>query len=145
MQNLITLLTQKTSLNKNQITNILKLLDEGATIPFIARYRKEMTGGASDDELRDFHEVYMSAKRLLDRKEEIINLLTEREQITSELKKALEDAKTMTELEDVYRPYKEKKNTRASVAIKNGLEPLANILQSAKLEKKELKQRQKHL
>jgi len=143
MQNLINLLTQKTSLNKNQITNILKLLDEGSTIPFIARYRKEMTGGASDDELRDFHEVYMSAKRLLDRKEEIINLLTEREQITSELKKAIEDAKTMTELEDVYRPYKEKKNTRASVAIKNGLEPLANILQSAKLEKKEFEAKAK--
>jgi len=143
MTNLITLLTQKTSLNKNQISNILKLLDEGATIPFIARYRKEMTGGASDDELRDFHEVYMSAKRLLERKEDIINLLTEREQITSELKRAIEDAKTMTELEDVYRPYKEKKNTRASVAIKNGLEPLANVLQSAKLEKKEFEAKAK--
>jgi len=59
MQNLITLLTQKTTLHQNQITNILKLLDEGSTIPFIARYRKEMTGGATDDELRDFHEVYM--------------------------------------------------------------------------------------
>jgi len=143
MQNLIHLLTQKTSLNKNQITNILKLLDEGATIPFIARYRKEMTGGASDDELRDFHEVYMSAKRLLDRKEEIVNLLTEREQITVELKSAIENAKTMTELEDIYRPYKEKKNTRASVAIKNGLEPLANILQSAKLNKKEFEAKAK--
>jgi uncharacterized protein len=143
MQNLINLLTQKTSLNKNQISNILKLLDEGATIPFIARYRKEMTGGASDDELRDFHEVYMSAKRLLDRKDEIIKLLSEREQLTAELKKALEDAKSMTELEDIYRPYKEKKNTRAATAIKNGLEPLANILQSAKLSKKEFEAKAK--
>ena len=143
MQNLINLLTQKTTLNKNQITNILKLLDEGATIPFIARYRKEMTGGASDDELRDFHEAYMLAKRLLDRKEEIVNLLTEREQITVELKNAIENAKTMTELEDIYRPYKEKKNTRASVAIKNGLEPLANMLQSAKLNKKEFEAKAK--
>ena len=143
MQNLINLLTQKTSLNKNQISNILKLLDEGATIPFIARYRKEMTGGASDDELRDFHEAYMLAKRLLDRKEEIVNLLTEREQITVELKSAIENAKTMTELEDIYRPYKEKKNTRASVAIKNGLEPLANMLQSAKLNKKEFEAKAK--
>ena len=74
MQNLITLLTHKTSLQKNQVTNILKLLNEGATIPFIARYRKEMTGGATDDELRDFHEVYVSAKRLLERKEEILKL-----------------------------------------------------------------------
>jgi uncharacterized protein len=143
MQNLINLLTQKTSLNKNQISNILKLLDEGATIPFIARYRKEMTGGASDDELRDFHEVYMSAKRLLDRKDEIIKLLSEREQLTAELKKNLEDAKSMTELEDIYRPYKEKKNTRAATAIKNGLEPLANILQSAKLSKKEFEAKAK--
>ena len=143
MQNLINLLTQKTTLKQNQIINILKLLDEGATIPFIARYRKEMTGGVTDDELRDFHEVYLSAKRLLDRKEEILNLLIEREQITTELKKAIDDAPTMTALEDVYRPYKEKKNTRASVAIKNGLEPLANMLQSAKMDKKEFESKAK--
>ncbi len=143
MQNLITLLTQKTSLPQKAITNILKLLDEGSTIPFIARYRKEMTGGASDDVLRDFYEVYMSAKRLLDRKEEIVNLLTERELITSQLKSAIDNAETMTVLEDIYRPYKEKKNTRASVAIKNGLEPLANILQSAKLSKQEFETRAK--
>ena len=137
MQNLINLLTQKTSLQKNQITNILKLLDEGATIPFIARYRKEMTGGASDDTLRDFHEVYVSVKRLLERKEEILNLLQEREVLSATLKSAIEEATTMTALEDIYRPFKEKKNTRASQAIKNGLEPLANILQSAKLSQKE--------
>ncbi len=137
MQNLITLLSNKTKLDSKAITNILKLLDEGSTIPFIARYRKEMTGGASDDVLRDFYEVYMSAKRLLNRKEEILNLLTERECITDQLKSSIEFVQTMTELEDIYRPYKEKKNTRASVAIKNGLEPLANILQSAKLSKQE--------
>ncbi len=145
MQNLITLLAQKTPLNQKAITNILKLLDEGSTIPFIARYRKEMTGGASDDVLRDFYEIYMSAKRLLDRKEEIVNLLTERELITSQLKSSIENAQTMTELEDIYRPYKEKKNTRASVAIKNGLEPLANILQSAKLSKQEFEAKAKQL
>jgi len=143
MQNLINLLTQKTTLKQNQIINILKLLDEGATIPFIARYRKEMTGGVTDDELRDFHEIYLSAKRLLDRKEEILNLLIEREQITTELKKAVADAPSMTSLEDVYRPYKEKKNTRAFVAIKNGLEPLANMLQSAKMDKKEFESKAK--
>lgn len=136
VQNLINVLTQKTALNKNQIGNILKLLDEGSTIPFIARYRKEMTGGASDDELRDFYEAYLSAKRLLARKEEIAHLLTERGKITVELKSAIDVAQTMTALEDIYRPYKEKKNTRASVAIQNGLEPLANILQSAKLDQK---------
>ena len=137
MQNLINLLTQKTDLQKNQITNILKLLNEGSTIPFIARYRKEMTGGASDDELREFYEVYLSAKRLLERQEEILKLLEERGVLTSELRRAIEEAVTMSQVEDIYRPYKEKKNTRASVAIKSGLEPLANLLQSAKLSRQE--------
>ena len=137
MQNLINLLSQKSPLQKNQITNILKLLDEGSTIPFIARYRKEMTGGASDEVLRDFYELYVSVKRLLERKEEILKLLDERECLTDMLKKTIEEATTMTALEDIYRPFKEKKNTRASQAIKNGLEPLANILQSAKLSQKE--------
>ncbi len=143
MQNITTLLTEKTTLNKNAITNILKLLDDGSTIPFIARYRKEMTGSASDDELRDFYDVYMSLKRVLERKEEIVNILIERELINSELKSLIDSAKTMTELEDIYRPYKEKKNTRASTAIKNGLEPLANILQSAKLSKQEFENKSK--
>ena len=93
--------------------------------------------------LRDFYEVYLSAKRLLDRKEEILNLLTEREVITPQLKSSIESAQTMTELEDIYRPYKEKKNTRASVAIKNGLEPLANMLQSAKLSKQDFETKAK--
>jgi uncharacterized protein len=137
MNDLIYLLSQKTSLQKNHISNILKLLDEGATIPFIARYRKEMTGEASDDTLRNFYEIYLSAKRLLERKEEILKLLTERELLTVQLKEAIEKSQTMTALEDVYRPYKEKKNSRASLAIKAGLEPLANILQSAKLNQKE--------
>jgi len=143
MNNLITLLASKTPLKANQITNILKLLDEGSTIPFIARYRKEMTGGANDEELRSFYEIYQSVKRLVERKEEILNLLKERELITSQLQKSIEDATTMSELEDIYRPYKEKKNTRASTAIANGLEPLANILQSAKLDKQEFNQKAK--
>jgi len=132
MQNLIQVLSKKNSLSTQVISNILKLLDEGATIPFIARYRKEMTGGASDDVLRDFHEVYMSAKRLLARKEEIVRILQEKELLTSALQTQITQADTMTSLEDLYRPFKEKKNTRASTAIKNGLEPLANRLQSAK-------------
>ena len=132
-QTLIQILTKKTPLEPKSIANILKLLDEGATIPFIARYRKEMTGGASDDLLRDFYESYLSARRLLERKEEIVHLLSERGLLTTQLQAAVESAETVTVLEDLYRPYKEKKNTRAATAIKNGLEPLANILQSAKL------------
>ncbi|MBT8349073.1 MAG: RNA-binding transcriptional accessory protein, partial [Sulfurovum sp.] len=135
MQNLTTLLASKTTLNKEQIKNILTLLDKGDTIPFIARYRKELTGGADDEQLRLFHDVYLSAKRLLERKEEILNILTERELLNEKLKSSIESAETMTALEDIYRPYKEKKNTRASTAIKQGLQPLANTLHSAKLSK----------
>ena len=137
MQNLTALLAKKTTLNQNQIKNILTLLDKGDTIPFIARYRKELTGGADDEQLRLFHDVYLSAKRLLERKEEILHILKEREQLDAKLQSQVEEAETMTALEDIYRPYKEKKNTRALTAIKQGLEPLANILQSAKLSKEE--------
>jgi len=129
----ITLLSHKTTLTPKVITNIIALLNGGATIPFIARYRKEMTDGASDDALRDFYEAYLSVKRLTERKEEILNLLTERAHLTPLLKSTIESAETMTALEDIYRPYKEKKHTRASVAINNGLAPLATILHSGKL------------
>jgi len=143
MQKLINMLSQKTLLNRMQITNILQLLNEGSTIPFIARYRKEMTGGATDDALRDFYEIYNSAKRLLERKDEILNLLTERKVLTNQLEISINEAQTITALEDIYRPYKEKKNSRASTAIKNGLEPLANLLHSAKIDEKEFKLRAK--
>lgn len=143
MQKLTTLLAKKTTLNENQIKNILILLEKGDTIPFIARYRKELTGGADDEQLRLFHEVYMSAKRLLERKEEILHILKERGQLDGKLQNSIENASTMTQLEDIYRPYKEKKNTRASTAIKQGLEPLANTLQSAKLSKEAFMQEAK--
>ncbi|MCF6243668.1 MAG: RNA-binding transcriptional accessory protein [Sulfurovum sp.] len=137
MQTLTQVLAQKTTLNENQIKNILTLLDKGDTIPFIARYRKELTGGADDEQLRVFYDVYMCARRLLERKEEILHILKEREMLDSKLQAQVDQAATMTALEDIYRPYKEKKNTRAATAIKQGLEPLANVLQSAKLSKQE--------
>ena len=135
MSTLIGLLIKKTTLQEKQIKNILTLLDNGDTIPFIARYRKELTGGADDEQLRNFYDIYMSAKRLVERKEEILHILLEREQLDTQLKDTINKAETITALEDIYRPYKEKKNTRAATAIKQGLEPLANILQSAKLSK----------
>ena len=133
MQKLITLLSQKTTLDEKQIKQILILLDKGDTIPFIARYRKELTGGADDEQLRTFYEIYLSSKRLLERKEEILHILKERTLLDLRLQNAIATAATMTQLEDIYRPYKEKKNTKASIAIAQGLEPLANTLQSAKL------------
>lgn len=143
MQNLIPILRQKTSLKKEHITNILNLLDEGATIPFIARYRKEMTGGADDEVLRDFETIYLTSKKLLERKEEISRLITQRATLSESIKKSIEDADTLRILEDIYRPFKEKKNTRATAAVANGLTPLANILQTAKLTLVALKQEAK--
>ena len=144
MQTLTALLAQKTTLNEKQIKNILILLDKGDTIPFIARYRKELTGGADDEQLRLFHDVYLSAKRLFERKEEIVHILKERELLDTKIHSAIQNSKNMTALEYLYRPYKEKKNTRASTAIKQGLEPLANMLHSAKLSKEAFMAEAKH-
>jgi len=143
MQKLITLLTKKTNLKKEYITNILKLLDDGSTIPFIARYRKEMTGGADDEVLREFENIYISSKNLLEKKEDVLRLIKERATLTDTIKKAVDDADTLLKLEDIFRPYKEKKNTRATIAIANGLTPLANTLQSAKLTKAEFEKEAK--
>ena len=134
MTPLISTLVQKTGIAKENIINILKLLEEGATIPFIARYRKEMTGGASDEQLREFESIYAYAKKLHERKEEVLRLIAEKVNLSDEVKKAVEKAQSLQELEDIYRPYKEKKNTRAAVAIAAGLSSLADILERAELE-----------
>ena len=133
MTDLINTLCKKTSLKKEHIANILKLLDEGSTIPFIARYRKEMTGGASDEVLREFEIIYLNSKKLLERKEEVSRLIAERAVLTPSIIKSIEEAQTLRILEDIYRPFKEKKSTRATVAIAHGLTPLANTLQNAML------------
>ena len=143
INSLINLLTEKTALKREYIENILKLLDEGSTIPFIARYRKEMTGGASDETLREFEAIYASAKKLLERKEEISRLISERATLNDTLKKSIDEARTMRALEDIYRPYKEKKNSRAASAIENGLAPLADILEKAALSIDEFKTKAK--
>lgn len=138
---LIDILAKKTNISKNNIESILKLLEEGSTIPFIARYRKEMTGGASDEQLRDFETIYAYSKKLLERKEEIRRLIQERGVLSVELSTLIDAAQTLQVLEDIYRPFKEKKNTRAASAIAAGLQPLANILQSGRLELAEFKKK----
>jgi len=143
INNLINLLTKKTALKREYVENILKLLDEGSTIPFIARYRKEMTGGASDEVLREFETIYVSAKKLLERKEEVSRLIAERATLTESIKKSIDEADSLRVLEDIYRPYKEKKNSRAATAIENGLPPLANILEKAALSVDEFKTKAK--
>jgi len=143
MNPLITLLVQKTKLKQTHITNILNLLDEGATIPFIARYRKEMTGGADDEILREFEGIYLSSKKLLDRKVEVERLIEERAVLTDAIKKSIASAESLRVLEDIYRPYKEKRSSRAATAIANGLKPLAYTLQSAKLSLNDFKKQAK--
>ncbi|MDK9693909.1 MAG: RNA-binding transcriptional accessory protein [Sulfurimonas sp.] len=143
MNTLVTLLTKKIALKKEHVENILKLLDEGATIPFIARYRKEMTGGADDEVLREFEGVFLGAKKLLERKEEVSRLIAERATLSETIKKSIDAAESLRVLEDIYRPYKEKKNSRASTAIENGLTPLANMLEKALLSVEEFKSKAK--
>ena len=117
------------------IANIITLLDEGNTIPFIARYRKELTQGATDEQLRDFHEVYTYTKTLEARKEDVIRLIEEKGLMTDELRKQILEAETLARVEDLYRPFKEKKNTRATIAKAKGLEPLAQVLKQAQMSK----------
>ena len=139
--NLIQLLQNKTNLPIHIIENIIKLLDEGCTIPFIARYRKEFTNGASDSELRVFEEVFEYSKKLIQRKDEIKNLLKEKNFLDEKLIKFLDEATTLQALEDIYAPFKDKKSSRTTTALENGLEPLANIIQSMRYTKEECEQK----
>ena len=121
-------IAQELNIKPYQVENTIKLIDEGNTIPFIARYRKEATGNLSDEQLRDLGERLTYLRNLENRKEEITRLIDEQGKLTDELKLAIESAKTLSELEDIYRPYKQKKRTRATIAKEKGLEPLANII-----------------
>ena len=114
----------------SQVASALKLLSEGATIPFIARYRKEVTGALDEEQLRKINEVYAYEVNLLERKESVIKLIDEKGLITDELKEKILNAEKLVEVEDLYRPFKEKKKTKATDAINNGLEPLAKMIMS---------------
>ena len=126
------ILASEFSLTQEHSKNIINLIDEGCTIPFIARYRKEMTGSCDDQVLREFFDRLNYLRNLNKRKEEVEKSIKEQEKWTEELSVALANAKTLTEVEDIYRPYKPKRKTRASVAIEKGLKPLAEILLAQK-------------
>lgn len=134
-----TKIAEELNLKPFQVENAVKLIDEGNTIPFIARYRKEQTGELSDVELRELFDKLTYLRNLEKRKEEVIRLIDEQGKLDDELKNKIETAVTMTEVEDLYRPYKQKKRTRATIAKEKGLEPLAAILFEQK-EKKDLKE-----
>ena len=125
---MIAQLTQELSLRPEQVQAAVRLLDEGNTVPFIARYRKEATGALDDQQLRDLSERLDYLRGLDKRREEIARALTEQEVLTPALEKQLAAARTLAELEDIYRPFRPKRRTRATVARERGLEPLANWL-----------------
>ena len=126
--NINKILTEEFKLKQEQVDAVATMLDNGDTIPFIARYRKEVTGSLDDETLRKLYDRREYLKNLNDRMETIINSIDEQGKLTEELKSQIENVKTLTELEDLYRPYKPKKKTRAIIAKEKGLEPLANYL-----------------
>lgn len=121
-------LAQEFGLRQEQVDNTVALIDDDKTIPFIARYRKELTGSLDDQILRELYDRLMYLRNLEKRKEEIRSAITEQEKMTSELEAAIDNAKTLVEVEDIYRPYKPKRRTRAGIARENGLEPLAELI-----------------
>ncbi len=121
-------LSMEFKLEQRHVVNILSLIDDGNTIPFIARYRKEMTGSCDDQVLRELHERLLYLRNLEARKKEIIESIAAQEKLTDELKTAIENAATLAEAEDLYRPYRPKRRTRATIAMEKGLEPLADLL-----------------
>ncbi|MDE6034702.1 MAG: S1 RNA-binding domain-containing protein [Ruminococcus sp.] len=121
-------LAHEFNLKQEQVDNTVQLIDEDKTIPFIARYRKELTGSLDDQLLRELYDRLIYLRNLEKRKEEISNSITEQEKMTPEIEYAISNAKTLVEVEDIYRPFKPKRRTRAGIARENGLEPLAVII-----------------
>lgn len=133
MEEVIKILVATLKVEEKQVRTVLKMLEDGATIPFIARYRKEETGNLNEDQIREIEEQFKYQNNLLERKEAVIRLIDEKGLLTDELKDNILKCTKLVEVEDIYRPYKEKKKTKASEAIKNGLEPLAKMIMSFKV------------
>lgn len=133
MQNVADIIAKELNIKLIQVQNTIKLIDDNNTIPFIARYRKEMTGGLDDITLRDLYDRLIYVRNLNQRKEDVIRLIDEQGKLTDELSNKILQANTLQEVEDFYRPYKQKRRTRASIAKENGLEPLANDILNQKI------------
>ncbi len=128
MNNINEILANELKISLKQVENVIGLLDDGNTVPFIARYRKEVTGGLSDEILRKFFERLNYLRNLETRKEDVIRLIEEQGKLTEELRNSILKSTTLTEVEDLYRPYKQKKRTRATIAVEKGLKPLAELI-----------------
>ncbi|MBU3180477.1 Tex family protein [Clostridium psychrophilum] len=133
MENINSRLIKEFDITIKQAESVIQLLDEGNTVPFIARYRKERTGGLDDIILRNFTERLIYLRNLEERKSDVIRLIGEQEKLTDEIEKSINKCETLTEIEDIYRPFKPKKRTRAIIAIERGLKPLAEIIASGEL------------
>ncbi|EOT2966938.1 RNA-binding transcriptional accessory protein Tex [Clostridium perfringens] len=130
MDNINHILSKELGISLKQVTSVIEMLDEGNTVPFIARYRKERTGGLTDEVLRKFNERLTYLRNLESRKEDVLRIIEEQEKLTPELKLKIKKATTLTEVEDIYRPFKAKKRTRATMAVEKGLKPLAELILS---------------
>lgn len=128
MDKIIKIIAEELNIKEKQVEAAVNLIDEGNTIPFIARYRKEVTGGLSDEILRDLGDRLTYLRNLEKRKEEVLKSIEEQGKLTEEISKSIADAVTLADVEDIYRPYKPKKKTRATIAKAKGLEPLADII-----------------
>lgn len=128
MEKIIDELSIELNIEKNKIGNTIKLIDEGNTIPFIARYRKEVTGNLSDEVLRKLNDRLIYLRNLEARKDEVIRLIDEQGKLTEELKNSILNASILTEVEDLYRPYKQKKEQGQQLQKRKGLNHLQNLL-----------------
>ncbi len=141
MNTIVDQLTKEFKIQKKQVDDTLELIDAGNTIPFIARYRKEVTGNLSDALLRDLDVRLTYLRKLEKRKDDVAAIIEEQGKFTSEIKLAINQVKTLQEIEDIYLPFKQKKKTRASVARQKGLEPLAEIIMAQEIDQKEIIER----
>ena len=130
MDHFISIISSELSLREQQVFNTVKLLSEGATIPFISRYRKEITGSLDEVQIAQIRDRYKQLMELDSRRKTILETISEQGNLTAELEKKILNALTIFELEDLYLPYKPKRKTKASVAREKGLEPLAKIIMS---------------
>ena len=132
---ILTTLQEEFKIKLFQVENAIKLIDEGNTIPFIARYRKELTGSLNDQILRELYDRLIYLRNLEEKRQQVKNAIEEQGNLTEEISKNLENAVTITEIDDIYRPFRPKKRTRATIAKEKGLEPLADIIYLQKLSK----------
>ena len=127
-ETLYQLIASEQSLSVKQVKTVIAMLDEGNTVPFIARYRKEKTGSLDEVQIRDIMERWQYVQNLEKRKEEVIRLIEEQGKLTDELEQKISGAAKLQEIEDLYRPYKQKRRTKATVAKEKGLEPFAAVV-----------------